>query len=225
MLWLYILLGIIIFFTLILLIPVKLDISSTDKTELYLKILFVKIKLSPRKKKINIKKYSPKAMEKARKKAEKKALAKQKKILKKKLKPQKTKEKKPSKIKEIFKHPTDIPAFVTDVYDIISILVGKFSKRIKINVKSCNIVIGTDNAAKTAIVYGAVCAGINALLSLLVQFTNYDERDTENINISPDFTSEKIQSSIYVRITLRPGQLFTFLFSVLPEIFRVLDYI
>ena len=157
MLWLYILLGIVIFFTLILLIPVKLDISSTDKTELYLKILFIKIKLSPRKKKINIKKYSPKAMEKARKKAEKKALAKQKKILKKKVKPQKTKEKKPSKIKEIFKHPTDIPAFVTDVYDIISILVGKFSKRIKINVKSCNVIIGTDNAAKTAIVYGAVC--------------------------------------------------------------------
>lgn len=225
MTWLYILLGIIIFFTLILLIPVKIDISSSDKTELYLKILFFKIKLSPRKKKIKIKKYSVKAMEKARKKEEKKALAKQKKILKKKVKPQKVKEKKPSKIKEIFMHPTDIPAFITDIYDILSIIVGKFSKRVKINIKECDISLGTDNAAKTAILYGGVCAGINTLLSLLVQFTNYDDRDTENINVVPNFTSDKTNFNIYLRVSLRPGQLLTFVFSILPQIFRVLQYV
>lgn len=204
-----------------MLIPVKFGIQHREKTELYLKILFIKIKLSPRKKKVKIKKYSPRAMEKAEKKERKKRLKEEKKLLK----PSKAKEKPPSKIKEIFRHPTDIPAFITDIYDILSILLSKFTKRLKIRILNCSISLGSDNAAKTAILYGSVCAGINALITALVQFTKYNENDNDNIAVTPDFTSEKTECDIHLQVSLRPGQLFTFLFSAIPEIFRVLDYI
>ena len=79
MVFLYILLGILALFLLVMFIPVKLGIQYNEKAELYLKIFFVKIKLSPRKKKVNLKKYSPRAMEKARKKQIKKRIKEEKK--------------------------------------------------------------------------------------------------------------------------------------------------
>lgn len=227
MVFLYILLGILLFFSLIMFIPVKLGIQYKEKAELYLKILFVKIKLSPRKKKVNLKKYSHHAMEKARKKKIKQQIKKEKKLAKKNAARSKanTKEKKVSKLRDIFTHPTDIPAFLTDVYDIISTVTGKFSKRLKIKIVNFNVNLGSDNAAKTAILYGAVCAGINTLITVLVHHTRYNENDNDNISVIPDFTSEKTVCDIHLQISLRPGQVFTFLFSALPEIFRIVDYI
>lgn len=229
MVFLYILLGILAFFSLIMFIPVKLGVQYREKAELYLKILFIKIKLSPRKKKVNLKKYTPHAMEKARKKKIKAQIKKEKRLAKKKASKTKTTsnsdKKKMSKLKEIFSHPTDIPSFITDIYDIISTVTGKFSKRLKIKIVNFNINIGSDNAAKTAILYGGVCAGINALITLLVHHTRYNENDNDNISVIPDFTSEKTVCDIHLQISLRPGQVFTFLFSALPEIFRIVDYI
>ena len=224
MVFLYILLGILALFLLIMFIPVKLGIQYNEKAELYLKIFFVKIKLSPRKKKVNLKKYSPRAMEKARKKQIKKRIKEEKKLVKKAGKKKKA-EKKPSKLKEIFSHPTDIPSFITDVYDILSIVTDKFTKRLKVRILSLNIDIGSDNAARTAILYGSVCAGVNALLSSLVHFTRYDENDNDNITVTPNFISEKTVCDVHLQVSLRPGQVFTFIISVIPEIFRVLDYI
>ncbi len=224
MTFLYVLLGILIFLILVMFIPVKFGIQYKEKAEIYLKILFVKIKLSPRKKKVNLKKYSPRAMEKARQKKIKKQIKQEQKLIKKAGKKKNTEEK-PSKIKEILSHPTDIPSFITDVYDILSIVTDKFTKRLKVRILSCNIDIGSDNAAKTAILYGSVCAGINGLLSALVHFTRYNEKDNENITVTPDFTSEKTVCDVHLQVALRPGQVFTFLISAIPEIFRILDYI
>lgn len=225
MLFLYILLGILAFFVLIMFIPVKFGVQYKENAEIYLKVLFIKIKLSPRKKKVNIKKYSPRAMEKARRKKIKQQIKKEQKLIKKSNKKKKNTEKKVSKIKDILSHPTDLPSFITDIYDILSIVTDKFTKRLKIKILSCNVDIGSDNAAKTAILYGSVCAGINALLSALVQFTRYNEKDNENITVTPNFISEKTVCDVHLQVSLRPGQLFTFLISSIPEIFRILDYI
>ena len=102
MVFLYISLGILAFFTLIMFIPVKFGIQYKENAEIYLKVLFIKIKISQKKKKVNIKKYSPRAMEKARQKKIKKQIKKEQKLIKKSNKKKKNAEKKVSKTQLVF---------------------------------------------------------------------------------------------------------------------------
>ncbi len=227
MVYLYILIGILIFFILILFVPVSLGLTVNEQTGLYVKIGFIKIGILPKKKKkLNIKKYTPKALQKKqealKRKEEKKRLKKAKKKQKKKVS---TTNKNKSRIAKIFSSPSEMPDFLSDAADLIVLLTSKFSRRLKVRILSCNIRIGSDNAAKTALLYGGICSGINALSAFLSQFTRYDEKDIENVNVYPDFLYEKLECEIHIRISLRPGQIFTFLFSALPEILRIYDYL
>lgn len=227
MVYLYILIGILAFFLLVLFIPVSLGLTVKEQTGLYVKIGFIKIGILPKKKKkLNIKKYTPKALQKKqealKRKEEKKRLKKAKKKQKKKVS---TTGKNKSKMAKIFSSPSEVPEFLSDAADLIVLLTSKFSRRLKVRILSCNIRIGSDNAAKTALLYGGICSGINALSAFLSQFTRYDDKDMENVNVYPDFLYEKLECEIHIRISLRPGQIFTFLFSALPEILRIYDYL
>lgn len=227
MVYLYILLGILAFILLVLFIPVSIGLTVKEATGLYVKVGFIKIGILPKKKKkLNVKKYTPKALQKKqealKRKEEKKLLKKAKKKQKKKVS---TTGKNKSKIAKIFSSPSEIPEFLSDAADIMILLTSKFSRRLKIRIMSCNIRIGSDNAAKTALLYGSICSGINALSALLTQFTRFDDRDIENVNVYPDFLYEKLDCEIHIRFSLRPGQIFTFLFSALPEILRIYDYL
>lgn len=227
MVYLYILIGILAFFLLVLFIPVSLGLTVKEQTGLYVKIGFIKIGILPKKKKkLNIKKYTPKALQKKqealKRKEEKKRLKKAKKKQKKKVS---TTGKNKSKMAKIFSSPSEVPGFLSDAADLIVLLTSKFSRRLKVRILSCNIRIGSDNAAKTALLYGGICSGINALSAFLSQFTRYDDKDMENVNVYPDFLYEKLECEIHIRISLHPGQIFTFLFSALPEILRIYDYL
>ncbi len=209
-----------------MLIPVAVGINVEKEMEVYLKIAFFRFRIIPKKrKKINLKKYTPEALakaeEKRKKKEEKKRLKKEKKNKKKK----KSANKNASKLSSTLKSPTQLPALISDVIDIVSILSVKFFRKLKVNILNFKIRVGSDNAAKTALLYSGICTAVNSILALLCQFTKYDERDIENLEVHPDFLYEKTDVNIHILFTLRPGQAFTFLFSALPEIFRILDYL
>lgn len=227
MVWLYILLGILALFLIILFIPVSVGITAGDKLTVYLKVAFIKIGLVPKKKKkLNVKKYTPSALAKKeaalKRKEEKKRLKKAKKKKKKKVS---TTGKNKSKIAKTFSAPSEIPDFLSDAIDILTILSSKFTRRLKVRILRCCVRVGSDNAAKTALLYGGICSGINAFAAMLTQFTRFDPSDTENISVYADFLYEKLDYDLHLRISLRPGQIFTFLFSALPEIFRIYDYL
>lgn len=195
---------IIIFFillliALILLIRIKVVIDyKGEDIRLKLHILGIPIRLLPRKqkkKKIKLSDYSYRNRQKALQK-----------------KPKKEKKKKESiKIKE--KPP--ISEAIPTIAEIVKYLLKKFFGHLRIDVTEIKITVGTDDAAKTAIMFGIVNQAAAALFDLLSTITNVKKNRKNEIAVYADFTSEKTNININLGFSLRIWHLFSIAFGAL----------
>jgi len=180
MIALYIISGIIAFFALLLSfnlsVRVIFDSSVQDEMNIYAKIGFYKIYIIPEK---------PEKPEKIKR------------IKKKKEKPDKIdKDKEEEEQKEEKKKYS-----VTEMFDIIkelgSVLIKRFKKHLKVKIYNINLIIASEEAEKTALLYGAAIQSAYYLYEFLTQnFKIYNKKN--NINIIPDFS--KIQPSFKINI-------------------------
>lgn len=185
-------LAVLLTIVLILLIRVKIVIDfHGDDVNLFLKILGIPIRLMPkkeRKKKIRLSDYSYKSVQKRKKKEENKKA------------PKKPK-KEPSKLHEKEKGSfTDKLSLITE---IVKYLLGKFFGYLRIDVTKIKISVGTEDAARTAIMYGIINQAAAILIDILESITNVKRNKKTEISVSADFTSEKIKSDINIAFSLR----------------------
>jgi len=200
---LLILAAIILLITLIMFIRAKIVLTYNGDLSVTLKILFLKFDLHPRSlSEINVKDYTKKKIEKrrlkARKKAEKKALKKAKKEEKKAAGGGKKKK------KYTF---SDILTLVSTVKEIVSALVGSFFGYLRVEVARLDIVVATDDVAKTAIVYGAVYQAVSYILAIFDKITTVKYEKNSYVSVRADFLREKFYADINVTFSLRVGQL------------------
>jgi len=200
---LLILAAIILLITLIMFIRAKIVLTYNGDLSVTLKILFLKFDLHPRSlSEINVKDYTKKKIEKrrlkARKKAEKKALKKAKKEEKKAAGGGKKKK------KYTF---SDILTLVSTVKEIVSALVGSFFGYLRVEVARLDIVVATNDAAKTAIVYGAVYQAVSYILAIFDKITTVKYEKNSYVSVRADFLREKFYADINVTFSLRVGQL------------------
>lgn len=166
----------ILFFAFLLSLKVKINLILDGDFVAYAKILFVRIKLFPRP---------------------------EKKQKRKKEKPKKQKKKTAQKSAD---KPTEKPSLVDYIYiirDVSSAFFGRFAKHLHIKVAKIYIRVATDDAAKTAILYGAVSQALACLLEVLDSVTNLDKIENAEIDVEPDFLSEKTEAKINVTYSLR----------------------
>ena len=181
-----IIIGAILFvIALILFLPVHITACVKDDAKVFLRILFVKIKLFPA----------------AKKKQKKKAKEKKQKQEKKEDKPQKKK-----------KEKRDIPELIHSVADVLSVFIRQFSKHVKIRVLRYKIIIGTGDAAKTALLYGAVEQATAYLFAVLGENINF-AFSKKNSLVWADFTSEKTVADVKIDVSIN---VFGALAMVLP---------
>lgn len=167
MLWLYIILGIVLFFLIILLMPIGLKASYTEDFSLVLCIGFVKIRLYPAK---------PKKPKKSKKKQSEK-------------KPEKPKEKKPSLIKE--KGLSWLVDLLKKLCELAKGVLKDFFKHIIIKRMMVSISVAGKDAADTAVMYGYYCSAVYPCVGIIAKSTkckNY------GVDISPNF-EENAKSS------------------------------
>lgn len=117
---------ILLIIVMILFLPVHVTAAVKDEAKVFLRILFVRIKLFPMKEKPKKKKKNRSQSRKSQRKKRRKREGKR-----------------------------DIPSLVRSVADILGVFLRQFSKHVKIRVLRYKIIIGTDDAAKTALLYGA----------------------------------------------------------------------
>lgn len=171
MLWLYILLGIVLFIAFVMFIPITLRASYKEKFWCAVYIGFVKLQLVPAKpkkgKKKKVKKQTPKTKQ-----------------------PKKATEKKPSLIKKygiewllnLIKRVAELA--VSALQDFFShILIKKFS---------LSISVAGDDAADTAIKYGKYCAVVYPAVGTIVRVVKCKGY---GVDINPNF-SEKAETEI-----------------------------
>ncbi len=204
-------LAILLFITLILLIRLKIVIDfHGDDVKLILKVLGIPIKLMPRKekkKKLRLSEYSYKAIRKRKKKEERKkekaALKAEKKSEKEAAKQKKAKEKQP------------LSETISFICGLVKYLLGKFFGHLRIDVTEIKITVGSEDAAKTAIMYGVISQATAVLLDILGAITNVKRHYKSEVAVTADFTAEKIRADINIAFSLRVWHAFSIALSAL----------
>ena len=202
----------------IMFLRVSVIIEADESVRVFLKILFIKIKLVPKeRKKIDPRDFEAKKFKRRQEKEKKKALAKQKSKAKKDAKKKQKKELAKEKAKEQQKKKMSVSE-IMDIVGLVSKLVGtffiRFAKRLRLDLAKIHITVGGEDAASTAISYGVVCQGVAVIVELLDRITNVTPAKDKDIAVNVDFLSEKTKLDIKLSASLRVWHVFDMLFSV-----------
>ena len=183
----FILITILAVILFILFLRVSIQLVYENELAVVLKVLCFKYTLFPKRKKLNVKKFSAKGI--------RRKLEKDKKILNKKQVKEQNK-----------KSNTGIVDTLKNAYEILSVLVSRLLKYLKIRVVRLDVVIATDDAAKTAIQYGLAVQTVQYLVTVLEQITNFKVKKNCGINVSCDFLTEKSKLDLNIVMSLRVWQ-------------------
>lgn len=132
-------------------------------------------------------------------------------------------EKRKSKQKEAPapKAPPKLPLNLPERIALITALVKRFydltSGRIRIHVRRLHITVSTDDAAKTAILYGAVCEATAVLLELVNDGYTPVKYKNGAVAIIPDYVSGKCDAKIDVVCSISLVRAFVILGSLVES--------
>ena len=205
-----------------ILFSVRARVDLKFKDELSLKVSFLGVKLFslPKKpKKYKISNYTLKKIAKRDKnKAKKEAKKAEKKKLKQAQKKKKKGEKKKLSKEEKKAKKANRPA-ISDMADLflrlIKLFFSKFFGRFHFHVAKIRIKVGSSDAATTALLHTAICAAFKPLLIILDKHSNLHGMKNADIDISPDFLSEKIEFDVDLGFSMSLGALLGVLLRVL----------
>lgn len=173
LLWLYILLGILLLFALICLIPLRIKVLYQEKFFCYLYIGFVRLTLFPQKPK----KKKPQKPKKAKKKSNKKSSdnKKEKNLLQK-------------------KGISGIIKIIKRVARLAQGVLKDFFKRVKVSKFMLSVKVVGEDAADTAVKYGYCCSAIYPSFGIIVRAVDCKKY---GVDVLPDFT-ENAQTHIFL---------------------------
>lgn len=169
--------GLLLLFGLLLLLRVGVQLRYDGSFSVKLKVLFLSFTLFPKKEKLRIKGQPP---------SEKKE-----------------KKKKQKKEKAVSKKPdfSELFSFYRQLFtEVILPALGRFLKHLHLRVDQLQIEIASEDAAKTALLYGSAVSGGTAFLKFLRNITHLKMGREEEIYIRSRF--DKTEGSCRVRITL-----------------------
>ncbi|MBO5110245.1 MAG: hypothetical protein J6D21_05945 [Clostridia bacterium] len=189
----YVLFAIILLFVFLLLLPIRIHIRyENGEPEVYIKVLFFKKSIYTEKiGKIE----KPKTAKKKKKKTPKKKT------------PQATEKKKQSL--------EDIRGTVDLVLDVLGALKDKFFSSLKITAATVYVSVGSDNAAKTALLYGGICQGVAYLWEFLDGITQLKTVKKSYIHVGCDFSATETVAAIHLILSMRVHQLLGHAFRAL----------
>jgi hypothetical protein len=192
---------ILLFLIFILSLRATLIIAYNGDVSLSVKVLFVKIKLFPKKdKKRGPHSMSAKKAQRIKSKLEKKAAKKRAKKQAKKEEKQKEKaEKKDSKGKGL----SEILDSLSLIKSLLSKVLKKFFGHLKISLVRIKMKIAFGDASTTAIAYGAITQAINIIMPMLSDIKNFDSPKASDIDVRADFTAEESDIDVCICLGLR----------------------
>lgn len=184
----YIILGVLLLISLLLIIPIKIRIIVNEDFNVYLRYTLIRVKLYPQDKK-----------QKDTKSDDKK------------------KAKKPSVLKQYTKRLITEKGVVEAIKEIVSIIkeaikpFGPFFEKTSVDIKDLTVVVATPDAARTALEYGAI-SGI--MYDLLAVVDKKFRLKRKNIRVFSNFIDQKSSINADVRFGIKPITLFPLIKSL-----------
>ncbi len=208
--------SILLFFALILSLKGTLTVAYNGEIEMFVRVLFIKIKILPSKKKGK----GPHSMseKKAKKIKQRLEAKKEKKRLKKKQKSDKKKSAKQAPKEK--KSLSEILGIISTVKSIVGVVTKRFFGHLKVKVARLKITVATGDAASTAIAYGAVSQAAMYLYELLEPLKGFTFPKENQTEITCDYLSDKSTIDIKISFSLRVWHLFHVAFGALGELIR-----
>lgn len=121
-----------------------------------------------------------------------------------KLIPQKeTEHKEIEEVKKKYKSQKGVIELIVYIVDIIKAALREFLRYAKLKICYINVSIATDDAAKTALVYGAVSGVIYTVLEFFDTFLMIN-KNYKKISVIPDFSSETSTANVKIILKLKP---------------------
>ncbi len=110
----------------------------------------------------------------------------------------------------------DIMGLIEKLTRVAKTFISRFGHHLRIDIRRMVIIIATGDAAKTAVLYGAVSGGVQCFLELIYNCMHLtipkNEAFYENIIVSHDFLSDKTKAEVDITFSFRTWQLFDILF-------------
>ena len=105
----------------------------------------------------------------------------------------------------------DIMGLISKLLEVVKVLFKRFGHHLRIKVKRVHIIVASEDAATTAVLYGAVCGAVQCLFEFLYNCMHLTLPKSEEMQVVPDFTSEKIKAEIDITFSFRLWQIFDIL--------------
>ncbi len=200
----WILLAVLSLILLLMFLAVRVELRYDSALVLRLKILGIPIRLYPRpKKKIRLSDYRIQKIRRRQKKQYKKMQKRQ----------QKKDEKKAKKArKEKAEEKTDILETIHLITALARKVIQKTLRYLRIDLLRLQITVGSEDAAKTAILYGAVSQSVAYLIEILSNVTKL-RRYRQCVSVQADFISEKTKMNVNICFQLRVWQILAILIA------------
>ena len=189
---LWITLGIFLFFFFLFIIPFHITVGLRENVTVMIRILFLKIPIFPK----------PKSTKKKKKK-------------KKKPKEKKKKEKNKDESKKKPKKKVDIVFWVRLLLDVVTTLFKKLGQHFKIRIHAYEICVASEDAAKTAVMYGTVQALSETLFLRLEKAINFKIVKNAPFGVYVDFLAEKPKANVEIDFSISIGGVFAILFGAI----------
>lgn len=210
---------ILLFFLLLFSLKATFCIAYNGETVMYVKVLFLKIKILPKKKKRGPFSMSARKAEKIKKKLEKKADKKRKKAIEKKKKKQEKKDAEKNTPTEK-KSLSEISDMIKAVTDIVKTVTKTFFGHLKIKVVRLHLNVATGDAATTAIAYGAISQATFYLCELLEPVKGFSLPRNRDISINADYLSDGITADVKILFSVRVWHVFHVGFAALIKLVK-----
>lgn len=126
---------------------------------------------------------------------------------------EKKKKKKSFGLPDEKKSAGDIVDMIKMLADIAKKTVLKTWRYIRIGVDMYDVSIGTDDAAKTALIYGGAAQATSYLFTFLDETAHFCVKRKAPVNVRADFLSAKTEAKIQMNFTIRVWQIISIAFT------------
>lgn len=179
---------------LVLFSRIRICIKYNDAILVFLQFFFLRFTLYPKEKKINLKEFSAKGINKKLKKDS--VIIEKKKASESKKRGNKDKKKKLAGVVETLEL----------VSELLTQIVGRFLKYLRIKAARVRVTVATDDAAKTALQYGLAVQAVQYILTILENVTNFSVEKNGEISVDCDYCSEKPIIDLDISLSIRVWQ-------------------
>ena len=167
--------AVILFLIFLFTVPFHIRVQADGDVRVWLRVLFVRLSLFPARRRKRPKKERQKREAPAKKKKQKK---------------------RPEREKKNILH------MIRLVMKIAAAVIKKLSRHLRIRVHHYEISVATGDAAKTAILYGAVTGLSSTLFEFLKNTANFGVKRSAPVNVYADFVGEKTKAYIKIDFSI-----------------------